>query len=255
MPERLRWAAFGCPHVPLHDREATGWMLDTIARHRPDVVVHLGDGHEADSASRWPSEYAWTLADEFEAHNKFLAAVGKAAPKARKVFCWGNHDANLLAINRLDRRVRGLCDPRQHEPELRGWQHVPYIYCRTRGVYRLGQVTFAHGYEHASRSGEYQAILLGQPYGLLVAAHTHRPEPVTQAMRSPTVPLPYWYSNVGCLRDLKPPYVERKRTHAWGHAVALGEADNVKSPRLRRCWDARVEVFRWYDEWASAKGA
>jgi len=248
---RLRFLAFGCPHVPLADDSAIAWLLKRIREYKPQVILHLGDGHEACSASRWPHEYEWTLTDEFTAHNKLLENIRKAAPKARRVFCWGNHDANLLAINRIDRQLRNLCDPRAHEPELRGWQHIPYIYCRKRGVFRLGQVTFGHGYEHGVSADEFHSYLLGVPYGLYVGAHTHRPVEVTQAMRTKAVPLPYWYCNVGCLRDLKPPYVERQRTYAWGHALVVGEAQPTKSPRMTRCWDAHLEVYQMYNDWAA----
>ena len=63
------WIAFSCPHVPLQCDAAIDWMLGQISDLSPDVIIHLGDGHEADSASRWPSEYDWSLEDEFVGHN------------------------------------------------------------------------------------------------------------------------------------------------------------------------------------------
>ncbi len=249
----ITFAAFSCPHCPLQDKKAVDWMLGRIEKEQPDVVVHLGDGHEADSASRWPSEYDWSLEDEFNEHNKFLVSVRKVTPKSRHVFLPGNHDANLQEIGRIDKRIRSQCNYRdaKNEPELaEHWEHpCEYVYDRRRGVFRIGPVAFAHGYECGGNGDEFQAILLGVPYGLFIAGHTHRPTPtLMRARRTVAVPLPYWYLNAGCLRDLKPTYMKRKRSHLWGQGLVLGEAMETKSPRMSRAWDARVEIFRMGDD-------
>jgi len=175
----------------------------------------------------------------------------------------GNHDDNLLALGRVPRKLRGACDWRRRHYDEAGTlinseivQHwrlgCEYRHCRRRGVYRVGQVTFSHGYEHGVSADEFHTLLLGQPYGLYVGAHTHQPHPVTQAMRTRTVPLPYWYVNAGCLRNLKPPYVHRQRTHNWGHAMVIGEVLQTKSPRMSRQWWAELRVKSMYDDWAGA---
>jgi len=261
----IKWLAFGCSHAPLHDPAHIDWIEGRIREVKPDVVLHLGDLHEADSASRWPSEYDWDLTHEFREADRLLNRIRTAAQavnaKARCVFLPGNHDANLLAMARIPRKVRLCCDWRvpQYDADkklvngelLKHWRTgCAYRYCRTSGVYRIGQVTFAHGYEHGVSGDEAQSILLGQPYGLYVSAHTHRPQPVTQAMRTRQIPLPYWFANVGCSREMKPAYVERRRTHQWGQAVAYGDAELLKSPRAGRRWSATVEIFRMYDAWA-----
>lgn len=261
----VRWLAFGCTHVPLHDHSACARLVERISQYQPHVVVHLGDLYEADSASRWPSEYDWSLADEFRAADAMLRSIRKAAPKATRVFLPGNHDDNLLALDRIPRKIRERCDWRVrqygsdgtwlNEELLTHWRRpAKYMYCRRRGVWRIGQVTFSHGYEHGGNCDEYHTLLLGVPNGLYVGAHTHRPTPVTQALRTRDVPLPYWHCNVGCLRELKPPYVARKRTHRWGHAMVLGEALPVKSWRASREWGATVEVIATYDQWATNAG-
>lgn len=265
MPKRsVSWLAFGCVHVPLHDRNATARLCDRISTYRPAVVVCLGDLFEADAASRWPSERPWSLEDEYRAANALLRDIRRAAPNATRVFLPGNHDDNILAWARLPQKVRDLCDWRRrlhgadgawiNEELLTRWRRpARYLYCRRRGVWRIGQVTFAHGYETGINGDETHSILLGVPNGLYVGAHTHRPTPVTQAKRTGTVPLPYWYCNVGCLRDLKPPYVARRRTHAWGHGWVVGEAMPVRSWRASREWSASLEVVSTYDDWAAGE--
>lgn len=249
----VKFAAFSCPHCPLQDERAIEWLLGRLEAEKPDVLVHLGDGHEADSASRWPSEYDWSLRDEFDAHDALLGRLRKAVgKKTRLVFLPGNHDANLLSIGRIDKRIRSQCDYRDpdNEPELQHWeQPCEYVYDKRKGVFRLGQVSFAHGFEHGASGDEFQALLLGVPFGLHITGHTHRPTPMPmRCYRTKAVPLPYWFANPGCLRDLKPPYMERKRSHQWGQGVVFGETAIQKSPRMSRQWDARVEVFRMADD-------
>lgn len=248
--DRVSFLAFSCPHCPLHDRDTIAKLIGRIEEIQPDVIVHLGDGHEADGASKFDSEYDFDLLDEFEAHNDFLAQIRKVSRKSRKVFLPGNHDANLQEWNRIDKRLRTLCDYRDHEPELEHWeQPCQYIYDKRRGVFRLGPVSFGHGYEHGQNGDEFQALLLGVPFGLHVTGHTHRPTPMVQrCYRTKAVPLPYWFANPGCLREMKPKYMERKRSHQWGHGFVTGETPMLKSPRMSRMWEARVEIFKMADD-------
>lgn len=249
MPEVVSFLAFSCPHCPLEDKEAIDWLIGEIGERKPNVIVHLGDGHEADSASRWPSEYSWTLAEEFKSHDDLLGRIRGAHPGARRVFLPGNHDANIQAIGRIDKKLRDLCDYRDREPELKHWeQPAEYIYDRYKGVFRLGQVTFAHGYESGVGADEIQSITLGVPYGLYVGGHTHKPLPVTQAKRTSAIPLPFWFANAGTMRDIwDVPYMERKRRHQWGQATVIGEVAITKSPRMTRQWNAETVVYRMFD--------
>jgi len=241
--------AFSCTHCPCQDDSAIDFLLTNISRRKSDIIIHLGDGHEANSASRWPNEYDWPLSEEFESHNKLLKRIRKASINSRRIFLPGNHEDNLQAINRIDPKLRNLCNYFDHEDELDYWElPAEYVYCRRRGAWRLGQVTFAHGYEYNQSADEFQSILLGVPYGLYVGGHTHKPVEVMQATRTKSVPLPYWYANAGCLRTLKPEWMHRRRTHQWGHAIVVGEIGLVKSPRMSRSWSAETIIHRMYDD-------
>ncbi len=66
----VKFLAFSCPHFRIQDNEAISKLLDGIALFKPDVIVHMGDGHEADSATKWPSSYTFTLEDEYTSHKK-----------------------------------------------------------------------------------------------------------------------------------------------------------------------------------------
>lgn len=252
---REKFIAFGCLHCPLVDEEAVDWLKETIVEEQPDVVVCLGDAHEADSASRWPSEYEWSLADEFESVNRTLESVREVCPGARHIFLPGNHDDNLLAINRINKKLRGLCDYRR-QPELLPelfpanelWeQPADYVMDRERGCFRLGQVTFTHGYITAAGSDMKQAIMFAEPNGLLVSAHTHRPAAVEQATYSSKIDLPYWSANTGTLRDIwEVEYMRRKDRTKWGQGLVVGEVAITKGPRSGRTWDAETRIFRGY---------
>lgn len=249
-----RWLAFSCTHCPLQDEDAVSFLLEKIAEVKPHYVVHLGDNLEAIYGSRWPSEYDWDAETEFVVGNYFLERVRQAAEAAndqsRCVLLAGNHDSNALSLLRVSKQVASMVDWRRHMPEVaegRWLTPVKYVYDPVYGCVRLGQVTFAHGYNHGASYG-IQALTLGIPFGLTVLGHTHRPEPVTRLYKTTSVPLPYWYANAGCLRTLKPEYAKRRYTGSWGHAVAHGTAELwryrngfIPSDRL---WTAKVDVLR-----------
>ena len=258
--DQVRFLAFSCTHCPLQDDEAVDWLVGRVAAWRPDVVVHLGDGIEADAASRWNDEAVHTLLDEYEVLDQLLARVRRAAPRSsRCVYLQGNHCANVMAKNRLDPRIRELVNPHRHIKEFAHWDtKAEYEYDRKRGCFRIGQVCFAHGFETSSSGIRREAIyfLGGHQFGCYIHGHTHRatpPGPPVQLEATASTPLPYWRANAGCLRNLKPDFVKRRNTQAWSQAVVVGKAEAVKSPRSHRCWDAETVVFRTYDEWRAAQ--
>lgn len=250
---RISFIAFSCVHCPLQDRDAVDWLIEIIKKNKPDQIINLGDLLEADSASRWSSEYSWTLKDEFDAANDFLKRIREASPNSKLVFLEGNHDRNLLSINRIDKKLRDLCDYRDSRniPELSNWNlATEYKYSRKKGAYKIGAVTFAHGYEAGQSGDKFQSVSLGNPYGLFISGHTHRPTEGApkQVMMSLGRPLPYWYLNVGCLRVMECDYMDRLRQEQWGQGCVIGWAENIKSPRLSKTWDAECVVFRMFND-------
>ena len=245
------WLAFSCPHCPLQDDEAVEWLLEQIKEHRPDTIVHLGDGHEADAASKFQNEYDFTLRDEYEAHNNFLSQVRKASPSSRRVFLPGNHDNNLLKWARLDKDIRDLCDYHEWEPELKHWEEPCQYINGPRGVFRIGQVSFFHGYQAGASADAMQSVRLGLPYGLTVSGHTHSPVDVTQDKRSVSVLNPFWYANAGTLRDIdNVPWMDDKDRQRWGQAVVVGESETWRYEQSlmpqKPLWEAKTIVRRMY---------
>jgi predicted phosphodiesterase len=248
-----KFIAFSCPHAPLHDPDAVAWAVDRIAKYKPDHVVCLGDGIEANSASQWPDarELAIDLKEEYDALDNILADIRKAAPNARRRYLAGNHETNVMRAGRLDPRIRSICDWRslKNVPELEHWQvHGEYNYSRHRGCVWLGQVAFSHGYECSESQIRTEALyfLKNQPYSLYCHGHTHRPTPVTE-IKINSLGMDRFYVNPGCLRNLEPDYMTRKRKWAWGNGLIQGEAVPVKSPRQCREWSAELLTLRMYD--------
>lgn len=250
-----KFLAFSCPHVPYLDKYALDRLMKAISEHKPDLIVHLGDGHEASAASRFDEESEHSLQEEFAQHDGFLAKIRKQAkPGTRLVFLLGNHDDNILSWGRIDKRVRGLCNFVEWEHELKSgaWQ-MPlkrYEFHRS-GVYRVGPVCFGHGWKHGVTADEHHAILLADPFGLYVGGHTHKPTPVTQCYKTRLTPLPFWYANTGCLRNMNPEYILRKQSNLWGQGCVVGETVNHPGPfgkNRKREWEAETIVFRMSED-------
>ncbi len=265
----VKWVAFSCPHAPLQDEDALAVVAERIAEFQPDRVICLGDLHEADSASRWPSEYSWTIEHEFEQANERVLKPLRLANRNAKceyLFLPGNHDDNILSIARIDKKVRGRCNYRipqyaegkkggpaiwLNEEMLTHWQ-MPcgYRYKRDGGTYRIGATVFAHGYEAGVSGDMAQSINLGWPYGLFVSGHTHRPTPgeAMRSMATKTLPLPFWYLNAGFTGTFDVDYMARKRQQMWGHGVCYGWSLPINSPRFSRSWDAYCELIRPFEQ-------
>ena len=249
MSKTAKFVAFSCTHAPVQDTQAVDWLCKQIADVEPDYVIHLGDMLEAAGASRFPGEESWDLKDEFDEANIMMRQIRTAHADAQCVFLFGNHDHNILDRNRIDKKLRGLCDFRDHVPELDNWlMPTSYNYCRKRGVFRLGQVDFAHGYEANASAGKYEAMYLSHEYHLYVHGHTHRPHQVRQVMANQTRPLRQWYANPGTLGDMDRHYMERKRKALWGQGCVVGETVLTKSPRRSVNWSAETRVFRMFDD-------
>lgn len=253
------FVAFSCIHAPLQDESAFAAMLEVLAREQPDVVVHLGDGHEMSWASRFDDSGEVSAVEEYEVHNHLLGRIRKASPKSRRIFLPGNHEWRLHSP-RIEPSIRQALHWTRHEPELEHWdQPIDYLHCRHRGVFRLGQVVFCHGFSSSNLGVKREASTLCREFGLYVHGHTHRHTQngtVERIMASANWPLYLWRANPGCLRELDAAsYMGGQDKTLWGHGVVVGRAQVLKSPRARRCWDARTEVFSTYDQWVGGSHA
>lgn len=228
-------------------------MLNHVRRYQPTHFILLGDLMDAAAASVHPDEVEHALEDEYTTAHNYLEDIRKALPKSTKlIWCLGNHDDNILTNDsrRTDKAVRSLLHWNKHYelgPSFRLWQQIPYVKNK-RGLYKLGQIVFYHGFDCGANSDELEGLQMnylagGHSWGLTVRGHTHRPIPVTQAKRSSKVLLPHYYANVGSIGmgDKQPHYMKRKDVSQWGAGLLLGEAKIGKNRRYRtREWDAEL---------------
>jgi len=254
-----KWLALSCSHAPIQDNETIDIICERIKEYQPDVIIHLGDLFEADSASKWGSEYNWTYEDELDAGcNQVLKKLREANENAE---CWllpGNHDENLRAEGRFDWKIRDSLDWEAPQyttsgihlnEELQHWKVKAKYKYNQKGTARIGATVFAHGYEAGGASDKFQAFSLGWPHGLFVSGHTHRPTPgePVNAQLTQTRPTDRFYLNAGCTRTMECSYMERKYQQKWGHAVCYGYSQVVNSPRLKPTWNAYCELIKSYE--------
>ena len=254
----VTFLAFSCVHAPVHDPAAIDRLVEETAAYQPDVLIHLGDGMEMSWASRFSDAGEIDAVSEYNAHNDILRQLRRASPDSRRIFLPGNHEWRLYSP-RIDDSIRAALHWRRHQPEMEHWEEpVPYLKCRHSGVFRLGQVVFAHGFSTSNSGVRREAVSLAREWGLYVHGHLHRPTqsgPAERVLASANWPLHWWRANPGCLRDLSPDYMSDLDKEGWGHGVVTGRAQLIKSPRARKCWEARTTIFRMYDDWASGKEA
>jgi hypothetical protein len=227
----LKWLAFGCTHAPITHQGYWEWLLDNIAEFQPDYLIHLGDGLEAQIASRWGKDprHDWKLSDELREFESQIGILNALVPKAKKVFLYGNHDSNLLhGHDRLNEETQALVAEKWEQIRngvMSDWL-IPNDYYRHESYWRLGQITFQHGcntgkaqiHSHLHKQG----VQYGVPYGLHVSAHTHSAVAVHQMVWLDQ-PMPYWVANVGTGADWdRMFYMDRASKSLWSRGLVRG---------------------------------
>ena len=255
--ERFRFAAVSCLHVPYHDAAAIDALCRSLAVWELTDFVLLGDLFEAAAVSVHADRdvHTHTLEDEYAQAAVVLEQIRGAVPDGCRLhWLLGNHDDNIQDQDsrRTDARTRSLLHWSKWwcGSAFEHWKQYPYekpsIYSQ-RGMVRLGQVCFIHGYQTGGTSDNVEAkrmryALGGVPHLLVVRGHTHRPRPVTQC-REGTRPVHCWYANAGTLGPISPAphYMRRKDTSEWGAAVVIGSAKAGRIERMRAPeWEART---------------
>jgi len=230
---KATFAAISCIHTPFENLEAKEWMLASLSDSSPTHFIMLGDLFDASSVSVHPHEFEHAL---------------------ELVWVHGNHDDNILAKDprRSPRGLRSLLSWNKHYEfgELfTKWKQIPYTKSK-KGMYKLGQVHFYHGFDSGINSDELETIQMAQMAGghahrLFIRGHTHRPTVgVEQCKRTLKIKLPWYYANAGTMGPLNPDYMNRKDSSGWGAAIVRGEA-SLSEPRRPSTsdWDAHVELF------------
>lgn len=246
MSKPRRFLAFSCVHAPDHDPESITWIADQVRDIKPDVIVCLGDLFDAAAASVHRRDFGDKLIDEYEAGAAVLEEISEAAPGAELHWTLGNHDDNIKAKGRISKELRCLLDwngfDKPWSATFRRWKQYPYEQTH-RAPFRVGQVTFYHGWATSKTQIAGEALRYGDECGLVVNGHTHRPHDV-ERVEVYQQPQRRWLANAGCHVSMQYPmdYVARKNWSKWGNACIVGEALPLKSPRKSINWSAETRI-------------
>jgi len=262
MAKPRRWAAISCSHCPFESKDAQRHLLQSLADAGDRYgtltdFVMLGDLIEGAAGSVHPDEYEHTLFDEYEAAANYLEAIRAVLPDdCRLHWCLGNHDANLTVNDsrRTNKATRRLIhwDQSPWQDIFGRWQQYPYRKPTpndTEGALLIGQCCFTHGWQAGVHSDQNESLQIAWALGgwshlLFVRGHTHATRDVTQAMKNPTTPLPWYYCNAGTCGPLNPPYAHRLWT-MWQPGLMWGECqDHHRQSRFPgKCWDAHLQLL------------
>ena len=241
--------AFGCTHIPHHDKENAAWIIEQIKERQPNIIVHLGDLIDCESVSNYPKYNSVSLSAEYAQVGEFLEAVNDASPKSRKIFMQGNHEERITRPEY--NHVSDLLDYTKHIKSLKRWKCFPYI-LDPRYTYTLGQLTFAHGWAFTAggSSERKEGIdISGQTAnGCYIHAHTHRP--LYEQMSLNTWKLPFWRCNVGCGIDfdwVNTGYAKGRNISQWHHALVSGWAETKRRHDGKRNWE--IELIKRKGAW------
>ena len=96
MTNDLKWMMVSDVHFPRHDPRKVELFLKVMKWFKPDAVDLLGDIDDADSTSRWasdyPAEFSIPVSDGgVQGTKEFLHQINKIVPRADKHFHDGNH--------------------------------------------------------------------------------------------------------------------------------------------------------------------
>lgn len=239
---RKTFLAFSCVHRPVHDVAGCKWLVNQIAERQPNFVVNLGDFFDAECLSSHAKSKKTTLGHEYDSAGELLEAIHNASPRSKLIYMEGNHEQRMRRPEWSD--VSDLLDYRKHIEPCKRWKHIQYRY-EPNSIFRIGQVSFYHGFVTSRGAVKGESVKLGVPYGLTVSGHTHRPFPIHRITMGIT-PLPYWHCNVGTFIQTDVEYMLTKDTSLWGGAICTGWAqDNIRCD-LKQHWEAEIVPYRMF---------
>jgi hypothetical protein len=216
-----------CTHRPIHDQKYCEWVINQVDKIKPKVFVHCGDLFDNDCIGKF-AKGGGNLKEEYDDANDFLGELNDKLGKAKRVFIQGNHENRIF--RQEQKHISELIDFRKHVPELKSWQIIQYKQ-HPNNIYRLGQVSFYHGFGTTKRAVVCEAINLSGPNTLMIGGHLHRGHDPVQITWGENLKLPYWYANCGCGISSKVDYFQTHDTSNWNRGMIVGECDLKKTDK------------------------
>jgi hypothetical protein len=210
-----RYCCVGDNHGNLIHRPTAERFHSFCKDYRPQIRIHLGDNWDFCNLRRGadPKEEGDDMEPDLTAGFNFLERFRPT------VFLAGNHDARLW---RLTQDARGLVRKFARDGVAQILDYLKGINCHyvgdydIRNVYKLGSVTFLHGFSaNINAPAEHAAV-----YGDCVMGHLHRNEQKAAKRFGGATG-----TCVGGLGDfeLMTYASQRLATHMWGRGWAYGE--------------------------------
>jgi predicted phosphodiesterase len=197
-------------HAPYQDDKALAVAEAFKKDFKPDITLALGDWVDAKCIATFASDiHDLDQFHEFEVANELL---DRFQPD---IFFEGNHEERFRRPGCVPQLYRRMMAP-QHWLQLkkRGIRWIPYSK-NPRHLYRLGKLTFIHGFSAAQNACKNEALA----FGCVVHGHTHR----IATVQVPHASAAHTAFNIGCLCDLHPPYMEnRVGGLSWAHGFGFG---------------------------------
>ena len=249
MSSPIRFVAFGDNHGDMADENAVEALVEFIKDYKPTVRVHLGDCFDFRSLRRGvgtDAEGSESLIADVEAGEDFLERTKPT------VYLMGNHEHRALALQHSSGSalVRDYCADlyaRIKTTAKACGAKTVLDYHAEKGVYRLGQVAFIHGYAHGLNATPEQGRHYADRGGALIHGHTH-----TLAQVNLTKAEGGAAFSAGCLcqKDAMAYASHRLATSRWGSGFAAGWVDGkdwkvwlVHRVGTRWVWTTDLKVF------------
>jgi len=249
MSSPTRFVAFGDNHGDMADENAVEALCEFIKDYRPSVRVHLGDCFDFRSLRRGvgtDAEGSESLIADVEAGENFLERTKPT------VYLMGNHEHRALALQHSSGSalVRDYCADlyaRIKTTAKACGAKTVLDYHAEKGVYRLGQVAFIHGYAHGLNATPEQGRHYADRGGALIHGHTHTLSQVNLTKAEGGAAF-----SAGCLcqKDAMAYASHRLATSRWGSGFAAGWVDGrdwkvwlVHRVGSRWVWTTDLKVF------------
>lgn len=245
----IKFIAAGDSHGDMIDWEAADALREFLADYRPEVRVCLGDAFDFRALRRGVDgkERQESIMEDIDAGLHFLTKILRPT-----VYLYGNHEDRLDAIisSELDatRReaVQSIKDRINREVRKAGCKTI-LPYHAEQGVWKLGPVTYIHGYAHGVNATTVQGQHYCSPGGALIHGHTHNLASISLTQHGSGNAF-----SAGCLcRKADMTYSKnRLATSRWGSGWVAGwvDGDNYKAFLVHKVgkrwiWSSDLRVY------------
>ena len=212
----------------MHDREAMDAAVRGVRELDPDVVVLLGDFLDLAEVSKYQSasELRQTIQPSILEGYWWLRRIREAAPHARIVMTWGNHDVRALthAVGAGVETIRAATDTRPALDLARlldldslGIESVAY-----GDSIWIDGIEFSHDVGHHKDPGGLVTKQLRDRHHSLVTGHDHKAAIAHKVVEGPEGRRPIFAMNPGCLASVKPGLVPAASSRiTWTQSIGV----------------------------------